>query len=114
MYRKIAANELANFLGVIAHPARIRIVEELRNKELDVSTLQEILEINQSSVSQHLSTLKAHKILGERKEGRRVYYHLVNPELAIWLIQGLELMEFKPDSDKQISKALASAKKTWT
>jgi DNA-binding transcriptional ArsR family regulator len=114
MFRKIAANELATFLGIISHPARIRIVEELKNKELDVSTIQEVLDMSQSSVSQHLATLKAHKVLEERKEGRRVFYHLADPELAEWLIQGLDIVQRKSDQDKQISKALASAKKIWS
>lgn len=114
MFRKVAATALANFLSVISHPARIRIVEELKNKELDVSTLQEILEISQSSVSQHLSVLKSHRIIDERRAGKRVYYHLTNLELANWLVQGLDIIGNGNHYDESVSSAIISAKKAWS
>jgi DNA-binding transcriptional ArsR family regulator len=114
MYRKVAAVELACFLGTISHFERIRIIEELRGSELDVSALQKRLEIAQSSVSRHLSILKAHRIVNERKEGRRVYYHLSVPELATWLIAGLDIINEKSMENVSLSKAFASAKKRWS
>lgn len=113
MYRKIAAQELANFLGTISHPTRIRIIEELRNGELDVSTLQTKLGEAQSKISQNLSLLKAQKLVHERKDGRRVFYTLTLPELAKWLIEGLNLIEKKTSGEKELARAISSAKKKW-
>lgn len=92
MYRKIAAQELASFMQPLGHYVRIQIIEELRAGELDVSTLQKIINLPQSTVSQHLATLKSHFLIKERKEGRRVYYHLIEPELAEWLLFGIDLL----------------------
>ena len=36
-YRVLVANELADLLGVLAHPNRIRIIEELRDGERNVN-----------------------------------------------------------------------------
>jgi DNA-binding transcriptional ArsR family regulator len=113
MYRKIAAQELADFLGTISHPIRIRIIEELKDGELDVSSLQKILTENQSRISQNLSLLKAQRLVLERKEGRRVYYRLAQPVLAEWLIKGLDIISMKADTEKMLSKAILSAKKKW-
>ncbi len=113
MFRKIAAQELANFLGVIAHPERIRIIEELYGGELDVSALQARLELSQSSVSRHLALMKANRIVAERKEGRRVFYHLSVPILAVWLIGGLDIIGEKNRTEQPITKVFASAKKLW-
>jgi DNA-binding transcriptional ArsR family regulator len=113
MYRKIAALELANFLGVIAHPERIRIIEELQGDELDVSTIQSRLGLAQASVSRHLALLKAQAIVVERKEGRRVFYHLSVPLLAKWLIAGLDIVGEKSQKEMAISQALSSAKELW-
>lgn len=113
MYRKIAAQELANFISVIAHPERIRIIEELHGGELDVTALQTELDLAQSSVSRHLSLMKANRIVAERKEGRRVYYHLSVPELATWLIGGLDIIDVKDKTEVPMTKAFASAKKLW-
>ena len=113
MYRKVAATELARFLGAIAHTERIRIIEELQNSELDVSALQKRLEIAQSNVSRHLSILKAQRIVTERKDGRRVYYQLSVPELAKWLMTGLDIIDETSVKSVPLSKAFASAKKRW-
>jgi DNA-binding transcriptional ArsR family regulator len=113
MYRKIAAQELAIFLGIIGHPVRIRIIEELRDDELDVSTLQEKLGETQSKISQNLSILKAQRVVQERKEGRHVFYTLTIPKLAKWLTEGLTLIEEKTSGDRQLSRAISSAKKKW-
>lgn len=43
-HRAIVAKELAGVLGVLAHPQRIRIIEELRNGERDVTSIQAALE----------------------------------------------------------------------
>lgn len=113
MYRKVAAQELANFLGVIAHPERIRIIEELKSNELDVTALQEVLGIPQASVSRHLGLLKAQNIVEERKEGRRVYYHLTVPLISTWLISGLDIIGEKSAQKVPINKAFEAAKKLW-
>lgn len=70
--RAIVARELATLFGVVSNPDRVRIVEEPRGGERDVTTLQEALGCPAPRVSQHLSTLRAHRIVQERREGRRV------------------------------------------
>lgn len=47
-YRRLAANALGAFLGAIAQPRRIQIIEELRGGEKDVGTLASTLEITHS------------------------------------------------------------------
>jgi DNA-binding transcriptional ArsR family regulator len=91
--REVVSRELGTLLGVLSHPHRIRIVEELRDGERDVQTLQRRLGIRQAGVSQHLSLLRAHRIVVERREGRHVYYHLVHPQIASWLMVGLQFVE---------------------
>lgn len=113
MYRKIAAQELSVFLGTIAHPERIRIIEELKRCELDVGTLQKRLDISQSNVSRHLAILKHQNIVKERKDGRHVYYQLSVPELANWLIEGLDIVFEKASKEVSLAKVFASAKKLW-
>lgn len=114
MYRKIAAEALARFLGVIAHSERIRIIEELRQGELDVSALQEKLGMAQSNVSRHLGILKAQQVVIERKAGRRVYYQLSLPYLAEWLLAGLDIIEERSSLGAPLAKAVSNAKELWS
>ena len=85
----LAFQELADLLGVLGHPDRVRLIQELRGEERDVASLIEALGISQSRTSQHLGLLKAHHLVVARREGRRVCYRLRSEALAVWLIEGL-------------------------
>lgn len=111
--RALVAKELATLLGVLAHPNRVRIVEELRGGEQDVNTLRDSLGIAHSGVSQHLGVLRAHRIVEERREGRHVYYHLRQPELASWLTVGLRFLEGDREAREQFLAALDHVRGLW-
>lgn len=59
---------------------RLRILNCLRENELAVNELVEILEMNQSAVSNQLSLLKKSGMVKNRKEGKRIFYSL-NPQI---------------------------------
>lgn len=112
-YREVATKELAKLLGILSNPYRIRIVEELRSGELKVGELKEKLGLRGATVSQHLSLLKAHKIIAERREGRNVYYHVNNPDLALWLADGLTFVMPEAKESRKVRSALKAAKELW-
>jgi DNA-binding transcriptional ArsR family regulator len=109
--RLLVAGELARFLGVLAHPYRIHIVEELRGGERDVNALQAALGISHSGVSQHLALLRAHRLVTDRRVGRRVFYRLLQPALAAWLTTGLTFIE--PESHQQFHVAVEHVRGLW-
>ncbi len=111
--RALVSKELATLFGVMSHPLRIRIIEELGSGERDVQTLQGLLGINQSGVSQHLSTLRAHRIVEERREGRHVFYHLRQPQLATWLLGGTEYLVTSPSAYEEFRVAVERARMLW-
>lgn len=111
--RALISQEMAGFLSAISHAHRIRIIEELHSGEKDVNTMSAILEINHSSVSQHLSILRANNVVTQRKEGNRVFYRLTQPELAEWLLQGLVFLERGLKSAQEIRMAADEVKKLW-
>lgn len=91
--RTIVAKELADIFKLLAHPDRVRLIEELGAGEKDVNTLAEVTALTSTRVSQHLSLLRAHRIVDERREGRHRYYHLQQPEMAGWIVVGLDFIE---------------------
>jgi DNA-binding transcriptional ArsR family regulator len=111
--RGLVTAELARLLSVLAHPQRIRIVEELRERELDVNSLQELLTVPHSRVSQQLSILRSMRVVLERRQGRHVYYRLAQPELAAWLLAGLKFVEGPFANVDQIRDALDEARRLW-
>lgn len=104
---------MAEFLGAMSHPNRIRIIEDLYSGEQDVNGLQDVLGTSHSTVSQHLSVLKAQKIVKYRKEGNRVFYRLSQPEIARWLLQGLAYIEGGLQSEAQLRSAVDEVKTHW-
>ena len=110
--RVIVAKELAEIFKIIAHPDRVRIIEELHIGEKDVNTLVELLDLPGPRVSQHLSLLRAHRMVEDRKEGRRHLYRLIQPEIADWIVEGLAFVEGRMSG---ISKdAIKSVRRLWS
>ena len=112
-HRALVTKELAEFLGVLSHPHRIRIVEELRDGEHDVNTLQQALGISHSGVSQHLMVLRANRFVSERREGRRVFYRLRQPEIAGWLLEATRFLEQGTAAADELRKAIGKTRKDW-
>ncbi len=110
--RQVIAKELAEIFKIIAHPDRIRIIEELRADEKDVNSLAQALDLPGARVSQHLALMRAHRIVEERRDGRHHYYHLTQPEIAGWIVEGVDFVEGRITG---VSKtAIKSVRKLWT
>ncbi|KAA0779389.1 MULTISPECIES: ArsR/SmtB family transcription factor [Bacillus] len=70
--------EDVDILKVMAHPVRLKIVNELMHHKLcNVTQLTEILGLPQSTVSQHLSKLKGTVLRAERR-GLEMHYYIDN------------------------------------
>lgn len=69
----------AEFFRVLGHPARVRILELLREGEKSVGELQAELQLDSSGTSQHLGVLRRQGVLESRKEGTSVYYRVRDP-----------------------------------
>ena len=113
-YRLLAATELAEFLRALSHPRRIQMLEELRSGERDVAALAKVTELAHSSVSQHLMVLRAHRVVTERREGRRVIYQLRSAELAQWLVQGMSFLATMDQQTDEVRKAIRKARSKWS
>lgn len=75
----IPLGQKVELLRVVAHPVRIRILEELVKGVKCVSDFEEFLEIRQPNISQHLSLLREFGIVDYYIDGRLRCYFLINP-----------------------------------
>ncbi len=66
-------------LKVIAHPIRIKILEDLIQGVKCVSDFEEALDISQPNVSQHLKLLRSHGVVDYFVDGRLKCYFLREP-----------------------------------
>lgn len=74
---------LAHTLKALAHPARLAIVGLLvEHPCLHCTQMIEMLGIEQTLLSHHLSTLYDRGILGREKEGKFIQYRLADQRMA--------------------------------
>jgi ArsR family transcriptional regulator len=66
----------ANLFRVLGHPARVRILELLREGERSVGSLQAELGLDSGGTSQHLSALRRIGLVESRREGTSVFYRV--------------------------------------
>jgi DNA-binding transcriptional ArsR family regulator len=72
----------------LANDKRQMILGALRDDELSVGQLVERTGIAQANLSQHLSIMRAHRVVNARRDGNRVFYSISNPKL----IQAFDLI----------------------
>ncbi len=75
----LSIGQRIELLKIVAHPVRIRILEELVKGVKCVSDFEEFLSLRQPNVSQHLSLLRHFGIVDYYMDGRLRCYFLVNP-----------------------------------
>lgn len=71
----------ARLLKTLAHPVRLQILDLLRQEPECVCHLTAVLRQRQAYVSQQLSVLRSARLINDRKEGLRVYYHINDPQI---------------------------------
>jgi DNA-binding transcriptional ArsR family regulator len=71
----------ARICKAFAHPARLRILDLVGQREQGVSSLQEALGLSRANVSQHLAILKSVGIIATRRKGKQVFCFLAIPEV---------------------------------
>ncbi len=73
---------IVKILRAAADPTRLRLLLLLKDEELSVAELQEILAMGQSTISSHLSQLKQAGLAQDRRTGKSNLYRLSNENLA--------------------------------
>lgn len=63
---------------MLADATRVRIILALREGELSVNQLAEMVRKSPASVSQHLAKMRLGRLVTTRQDGTRVFYRLEN------------------------------------
>jgi DNA-binding transcriptional ArsR family regulator len=72
------AELIARRFRALGDPLRVRILDLLRDQELNVTVLAQQLGAGQQNVSKHLAVLTDTGILARRKNGTHVYYRIAD------------------------------------
>lgn len=79
----------AEQLRVLAHPTRLAILEELSHGAKCVTDIQDLLDVPQANVSQHLTALRHEQIVDYHEDGKLRCYYIMRPKLVKKLLEFL-------------------------
>ncbi|EJL57203.1 MULTISPECIES: metalloregulator ArsR/SmtB family transcription factor [unclassified Rhizobium] len=82
------ANVAAALLSAMANPKRLLILCNLVRGEIPVGALAQEVGLSQSALSQHLSKLRAQKLVKTRRDAQTIYYSS-NSEQVLKILEAL-------------------------
>jgi DNA-binding transcriptional ArsR family regulator len=82
----------AEFFKTLGHPARIRVLELLSEREHAVAEMLPEVGIEAANLSQQLAVLRRAGLVTTRKEGSSVHYSLTSPDVAELLRVAREIL----------------------
>jgi ArsR family transcriptional regulator len=72
----------AEFFKTLGHPARIRVLELLSQRDHSVAEMLPLVGIEPAHLSQQLAVLRRANLVTARKQGSTVHYSLTSPQVA--------------------------------
>lgn len=98
--------QLARLFKALVHPARIAILDILRNGEQCVCHIEANLGYRQAYISQQLAVLREAGLIQDHREGLNVYYRVIRPEVFALLDVGRAMVGLEtPRSQFNVPRA---------
>lgn len=90
--QKTSLENLVDLLTAAGNGTRLKILFLLaQDSELCVCDLADVTGMTVSSISHQLSKLRAHGLIGKRREGQTIFYRLLDTPFTSFLLQLFEL-----------------------
>jgi|SRR4051812_8830873 ArsR family transcriptional regulator len=96
----IEIEQISAVLKLLGDKTRMTIIAILKFRECCVCELQEVFDMSQPSISQHLRKLKDAGLVKETKKGQWVYYSLNMHNPVFAMID--QILEYAPEQTEKI------------
>jgi DNA-binding transcriptional ArsR family regulator len=97
--------ESAKLFKALMHPARLEILDVLRDGEACVCHIEAALGQRQSYISQQLSVLREAGLVQDRRDGWNVHYRVVQPQVFALLDVAITMTGGQPRNRKALQSA---------
>lgn len=74
--------QAADLLKAMSNQHRLLLLCYLGEKEMSVTELNNVIELSQSSLSQHLARLRQDGLVKTRRESQTIFYSIANPSVV--------------------------------
>ena len=75
---RTAANQACSLMRVMSNPDRLMLLCQLAQGERRVGELEELLDIQQPTLSQQLAVLRDEALVETRREGKQIFYRITS------------------------------------
>ena len=82
--------DIADLFKVFGDTTRMKILFALFKSELSVTAISDLLNMQQSAISHQLKILKDNNLVGNRREGKTIYYFLSDDHVYQMISQAFE------------------------
>ena len=96
--------DLSDLFKLFGDTTRIKILFSLFESEMCVCAIAELLGMTQSAISHQLRILKDANLVGNRREGKTVYYYLSDDHVRAIVAQGCEHLSEESDEIGTITR----------
>ena len=84
------AAHVAELFRAFSDTSRVRIMSALVEDEKNVSELARLVGITESAISHHMRGLRLLHIVRSRRDGKEVYYSIIDPHIVMLFQQGVD------------------------
>ena len=100
-----AYDNSAKLFKALMHPARLEILDVLRDGEACVCHVEAALGYRQAYISQQLAVLREAGLVQDRRDGWNVYYRVTQPQVFALLDVALTMTGGQPNKRKAVHGA---------
>ena len=84
------AAHVAELFRAFSDTSRVRIMSALVGEERNVSELAKLVGITESAISHHMRGLRQLHIVRARRDGKEVFYSIIDPHIVTLFQQGVD------------------------
>ncbi len=88
------AVHVAELFRSFSDSSRVKIISAIIEKELNVSSLAQMVNLTESAVSHHLRGLRLLGLVQSRRQGKEIYYRLVDEHIITLFQQGVKHIQY--------------------
>ena len=94
--------DLADLFKIFGDTTRMKILFALLEEEMCVCAIAELLGMTQSAISHQLRILRDANLIGNRREGKTIFYFLLDDHVRTIVAQGYEhLIEERTEENEK-------------
>ncbi len=84
------AAHVAELFRAFSDTSRVRILYALIQGEKNVSLISNVVGVSESAVSHHLRSLRQMRLVISRRDGKEIFYSVVDPHIITLFTQGVD------------------------